>query len=149
MLRSGTKPPTRSELTTQGKRWTDVRNIKWNKDTHGHSCNKGTNILFSGGLFLHWIWQDPTIFLSAKTWSKHFLSWTLAFISSKKLQAKWKKKKQTAFWKFLLNYSLSGIPSFINYLFSIFWQWINLFSLWWRANYSFSQQQQMRIKICI
>jgi hypothetical protein len=47
------------------------------------------------------------------------------------------------FWKFLLNYSLSaGNPSFINYLFSIFWQWINLFSLWWRSNCLFSQKNE-------
>ena len=51
-----------------------------------------------------------------------------------------KQQQKTPCWKFLLNYSLSGSPSFINYLFSIFWLWINLFSLWWRSNYLFSKK---------
>ena len=65
MLRSATKPPPQSEIATQEKKWTDLWNIKWNKDKHGHSCNKGTTILFSGegGLFFYWIWQDPIIFI--------------------------------------------------------------------------------------
>ena len=182
MLRSATKPPPQLELATQEKKWTDLRNIKWNKDKHGHSCNKGTTILFSGeggggftesdripsflsarlktvrimwlgmaggwastqvsahnnfnsvyrifAKFDHiiamWKGKNPIYFgvitiipfdnlyrqayfvmhtflvLSAKTKSKHLLSWTLAFIPSKKLQAKAKKnkKKQCYFGNF-------------------------------------------------
>ena len=64
--------------------WTDVRNIKWSKEKHGHSCNKRTTIWLSGVeverggedlfwvvFFSHWNqvqiidfgnWQDPIIF---------------------------------------------------------------------------------------
>jgi len=54
------------------------------------------------GRGLHWIWQNPINFLSAKTKSTHLLLWTLAqaFIPSKKLQAKARGKKMS-FWKII------------------------------------------------
>ena len=126
-----------------------------NKDKHDHSCDKGTTIIYWLGGGVHWILQDPIIFLSTNTKSKHLLSWTLAFIPSKKLQVKAKKKKKKKerklkkipVWKFLLNYSLSGSPSFINYLFSIFWQWINFFH--WDGDQIVYFRKKMRFKIFI
>jgi len=37
------------------------------KDKHGHSCNKGTTIIYIGrGGGLHWILQDPIIFFQQR-----------------------------------------------------------------------------------
>jgi len=52
-------------------------------------------------------WQVPIIFFSAKSKSKHSLTWTLVYIPSKKLQA----KKNLPLSKFLLNYLHSGSSS--------------------------------------
>ena len=139
MLRSATKhPPGRN--SRHKKKWPDVRNIKWTKiNMAAHVIRWQPFYILGegkGGL------QDPIIFLSTMIKSKHLLSWE-HWRSFHPKSYKLKQKKKMPFWKFLLNYSLSaGSPSFINYLFSIFWQWINLLSLWWRSNCLFSQKNE-------
>ena len=130
------KTPTRSELATQRhkKKWTDVRNIKWTK------INKVTHVIRGQPFYI--LGEGVALNLTGSyrfSFSNDQIK-TFTFIPSKKLQV---KAKKMTFWKCLLNYSLSaGSPSFINYSFSTFWQCITLFSLWWRSNCLFTQQNE-------
>ena len=129
---------------TRKKNW--CTEYKMNKDKHGHSCNKGTTIIYIGRGGFHWILQDPIVFFFQQRpnqdiyFHKHWRSFHQKSYKKKNL-IKIKIKKKMPSWKFLLNYSLSRSPSFLNYLFSIFWQSITLFSLWWRSNYLFSPKK--------
>ena len=140
MLRSATKHHIVGTRDT--KKWTDVRNIKWTKINMVIHVLRGqpSSILGEGGCTESY--RIPSFFF--QQWpNQNIYFHSLAFIPSNKLQATKKWLRKMPFWKFLLNYSLSaGSPSFINYLFSIFWQWINLFSLWWRSNCLFSQTNE-------
>ena len=114
--------------TRDTTKWTDVRNIKWTKINMVTHVIRGQPFYILGeGVVLNLTGCHRFSFSNHQIKTFTFMR-TLAFIPSKQLQATNKLLRKMAFWKFLLNYSLSaGSPSFINYLFSIFWQWINLF----------------------
>jgi hypothetical protein len=116
-----------------------LNETKINMVTH---VKRGQAFFFRGGgdLFLHWIWKDPIIFSFSHDQFKTFTFINTSVHPITKVTSK-KKKPKTKIY-------LSGSRSFINYLFSIFWQWISLFSLWWRSNYLF-WPKEMRIKIFI